>query len=306
MSDNEDSRSKSEQAADENKEEEQEQQEQQDGKHDEHEAQGDEQETFRDSPTSVTSPTAWQAIFSPHHNAYYFYNTETQETTWSNPLQPSPDPSTDTTAQPSSEPEPQSEAQPTASTSTTSTSSYTALQAAALAAGIDPSLAYLDPTLSSLPTTSTSTLPTLASTLPTFTAKFNARTGQFTRPDARDPTHLSEYDRAKRMSEFYFDVGAWEKELAERNAGAGAEGEEGEGEGGKKRKRPSKKDLVCAFLKSSGGDTDLSFLGEYRNGSRSRKSRRRLRRRLGCEHSIDYGEASPLFELHRVSCTRRI
>ncbi|KAG6912585.1 hypothetical protein DXG01_013600 [Tephrocybe rancida] len=73
-----------------------------------------------------------------------------------------------------------------------------------------------------------------------FQAKFNARTGQFARPDTRDPSHMSEHARAARMSEFYFDVGAWEKQLAEQGGSimGSAEGEEG-----KKRKRPSKKDL---------------------------------------------------------------
>ena len=90
--------------------------------------------------------------------------------------------------------------------------------------------------------------------LPTFTAKFNARTGQFTRPDARQPGHLSEYDRARRMSEFYFDVAAWEGELAKRGGslmaeedggqGQGSNGDGLGGEGGKKRKRPTQKDLV--------------------------------------------------------------
>ncbi|KAG6880681.1 hypothetical protein C0992_003033, partial [Termitomyces sp. T32_za158] len=69
---------------------------------------------------------------------------------------------------------------------------------------------------------------------------FNARTGQFTRPDARDPSHLSEHARAARMSEFYFDVNAWEDQLAEQ--GGSIMGSEG-----KKRKRPSKKDLVRSF-----------------------------------------------------------
>lgn len=178
----------------------------------------------------VTAATPWQAIFSPQYNTYYFYNTETQQTTWDNPLQPNtPTDSTQT--------------QDTESTPT----SHTALQAAAIAAGIDPSLAHLDPTL--LPTSSTNTSSTSTSTSslpPSFTAKFNARTGQFTRPDGRDPTHLSEHARMTRMSEFYFDVKAWEEELAQRggslmgnnsnDAGAGEEA-------GKKRKRPTKKDL---------------------------------------------------------------
>jgi len=56
------------------------------------------------------------------------------------------------------------------------------------------------------------------------------------------------------MSEFYFDVGAWEKDVEARDR---AEKEEQEAGTGGKRKRPSKKDLVgsrrffpllCLFL----------------------------------------------------------
>ncbi|KAK0185830.1 hypothetical protein F5146DRAFT_1143348 [Armillaria mellea] len=153
---------------------------------------------------SVVAPSNgdWQAIFSPQHNTYYFYNTVTAQTTWENPLLPQPQP------------------QPEAAAS--SSSSYDA----ALAAGIDPSLAYLDPTLNA---------PAGTSAAYTATAKFNARTGRFTANDARDPTHMSEYERAKRMSEFYFDVGAWEAQRDQQQ-------QEEESEG-KKRKRPSKKDL---------------------------------------------------------------
>lgn len=157
----------------------------------------------------------WQAIWAPAQNAYYFYNTRTNETTWTNPLQPLPSTSSEASG-----------AEASASTHTTSSSVHAA-QTAAAAAGIDPSLAYLDPSLG-LPGSSPAG---------TFTAKFNARTGAFARIDARDPSHLSESERAKRMSEVYFDVGAWEKELEQRNE------EEAEG-AGKKRKRPSKKDLV--------------------------------------------------------------
>ncbi|KAG5652035.1 hypothetical protein H0H81_006526 [Sphagnurus paluster] len=185
------------------------------------------------SPTPASTP--WQAIFAPQYNAYYFYNTETQETTWENPLQSSAAASTSTSAS-SSQPADDTESKSSALEGTAAyTSQHAALQAAALAAGIDPSLAHLDPSLlSSIPSSSgaPSGLP------PAFTAKFNARTGQFARPDARDPTHLSEHARAARMSEFYFDVNAWEKQLADQ--GGSIMGGEEEG---KKRKRPSKKDL---------------------------------------------------------------
>ncbi|KAF8346473.1 hypothetical protein F5887DRAFT_883457 [Amanita rubescens] len=158
--------------------------------------------------------TTWQAIYSPEYNAYYFYNTETQETTWSNPLASS---------------------EPAASTSAALLSTdprHDAMQQAAISRGIDPALAHLDPSLgSAIPSAS------VGPDGMSFSAKFNARTGQFTRPDGRDPTHLSEYERMKRMSQFYFDVGAWEDQLSAQ--GGSIKGEETM----KKRKRPSKKDL---------------------------------------------------------------
>jgi hypothetical protein len=111
------------------------------------------------------------------------------------------------------------------------------LQEAAAAQGIDPSLAYLDPSLAG------------ASSVPggsagyNFTARFNAHTGTFTRPEGRDPTHLSEYERMKRMSSVYFNMEQWEQEVAQRK-----KQEDDDVANGKKRKRPTKKDLVCRVL----------------------------------------------------------
>jgi len=115
-----------------------------------------------------------------------------------------------------------------------------ALQEAAAAQGIDPSLAYLDPSLAA----GTPSVPgSSGSGTYNYTAKFNAHTGAFARPDGRDPTHLSEYERMKRMSSVYFNMEQWEQEVAQRK------GREDEDEAnGKKRKRPTKKDLVgCPF-----------------------------------------------------------
>ena len=174
-----------------------------------------------ETPSSSVTPSQgdWQAIWAPMQNAYYFYNSVTNETTWTNPLQPQP-----AADQAGGTQTPAGALDPSVSTS----GSMYDVQAAAEAAGIDPSLAYLDPSLG------------LPGSTPagTFTAKFNARTGAFARVDARDPSHLSESERAKRMSEVYFDVGAWEKELEQRQAE--------EESSGKKRKRPSKKDLVSS------------------------------------------------------------
>lgn len=204
----------------------------------------EEQEKSGDSSSSRgrTSPEGdsqaseaqhWQAIYAPQYNAYYFYNSQTGETTWTNPLGPS---GSATPAAPSAGPSDTSDAsQPEAEEPSTSTSQYSALQAAALAQGIDPSLAHLDPSLLTATTSSG------GGPIPTFQAKFNARTGAFTRPDARTPGHLSEYERMKRMSEFYFDVNAWENQIAEEKS-------QEEEANGKKRKRPTKKDLVWTIF----------------------------------------------------------
>ena len=123
---------------------------------------------------STTSSTAWQAIFAPQYNTYYFYNALTQETTWINPLQqpqPQPEASTSTsssaTTTPTVETEAKTELDPNnaqvgngneedtsaqwTSATTAASARYAALQAAALAQGIDPLLAHLDPSLSASP-----------------------------------------------------------------------------------------------------------------------------------------------------------
>ncbi|KAL0945927.1 hypothetical protein HGRIS_012208 [Hohenbuehelia grisea] len=181
--------------------------------------------------TPDEQPTAWQAIFSPQHNAYYFFNSETQETTWINPLDPSASASTSGSAE-AAEAEPQAGPSSEPDQTSSATPAYSAMQAAALAAGVDPALAHLDPSLAY------GAVGTGGGPIPTFSAKFNARTGAFAPTNSRDPTHLSEYERMKRMSEFYFDVNQWEKDVAKRKE----EEEEAERDG-KKRKRPTKKDL---------------------------------------------------------------
>ena len=51
---------------------------------------GDEKAAAEETTATTTTPSVnsgdWQAIWSPAHNAYYFYNGRTGETTWINPL----------------------------------------------------------------------------------------------------------------------------------------------------------------------------------------------------------------------------
>lgn len=172
----------------------------------------------------VTAQNEWQAVWSAPHNAYYFFNSRTQVTTWVNPLQPSPPSASAEPAQASSS---TTSAAKTGEPSTSQAGSQATGTDAATLNGIDPELAFLDPSLY---------VPAGPAPPNTYTAKFNARTGRFT-ADSRDPSYMSEYERAKRMSSVFFDVDQWEKDVAKRKA-------DEEAEGAAKRKKPTKKDLV--------------------------------------------------------------
>ena len=101
------------------------------------------------SETTVNTASQWQAVWAPQYNAYYFFNAATQETTWTNPLQPEASTSS-AAAAPTAEEEATEEAEASSSTGPTLSAvavKHAALQAAATAQGIDPLLAHLDPTL---------------------------------------------------------------------------------------------------------------------------------------------------------------
>lgn len=168
---------------------------------------------------------AWQAVWSPERNgelpcadpkltpAYYFWNTETDEVTWVNPLAPA----SDASAPPlPNEPAPSAPA-----------SSSAPRAAPTTAPEMDPALAFL--------------LPPEARTSDGSSAMFNARTGRFTPVDyAYSVTHLDEWNRAKRMSERFFDVDGWEKQKAAENAKRKAD----EAAGVVRETKITKKDMV--------------------------------------------------------------
>jgi hypothetical protein len=226
------------------------------------------------------SAGSWQAIWSPAHNAYYFYNSTTRETTWANPLQQGQQPAEDSkgkgkenptgeTNDDEDEDDDKAEGQDkddekqgnvagpstthATGTTTPALTQWELMQANAIAQGIDPSLAHLDPSLATGPSNPSGA----------FTAKFNARTGAFTSVDGREPSHLSEYERARRMSQFYFDVGAWEQELEQRDAAE---------EEGKKKRKPTKKDLVSPLqVVSSDMATDRGAVGSLQGTETAEK-----------------------------------
>ncbi|KAG9019367.1 hypothetical protein FRB90_003471 [Tulasnella sp. 427] len=185
--------------------------------------------------SQAVAQNEWQAVWAPAYNAYYFYNTRTKETTWTNPLQPPSESANQTSTEgPSTQGVASADSEPSSSRAAPQAPSSSGLlpDEAALN-GIDPALAYLDPTLyAARPGGAPPN---------TFTAKFNARTGRFTAmSDGRDPSYLSEAERAKRMSSVFFDVEKWETDVASRKAQEAEEEASGTGD---KRKRPTKADL---------------------------------------------------------------
>ncbi|KAG9047141.1 hypothetical protein FS837_002924 [Tulasnella sp. UAMH 9824] len=189
----------------------------------------------KDGATPATAAQAqneWQAVWAPTYNAYYFYNTRTKETTWTNPLLP-PTEGQAVTENPPTSSDKDAVTEGPEPSSSRGVKSSTLVPDEAVLNGIDPALAYLDPTLYA----------TRAGGAPpnTFSAKFNARTGRFTAmSDSRDPSYLSEAERAKRMSSVFFDVDKWEADVASRKS---KEAEEAAAGAGDKRKRPTKAEL---------------------------------------------------------------
>jgi hypothetical protein len=168
-------------------------------------------------------------------NAYYFWNSKTNETTWTNPVMGAA-PSAAAAAAASSSTSSPAAATTAAPSSTAATSSRpSVLPTADDLGGIDPDLAYLDPSLS------TGASSGGGPSAPTFQARFNARTGRFEKSDARTPEHVGEFARYKRQNEFFFDVGSWERQVEEEQAKKREAEERGEDA---KRKRLSKAQVV--------------------------------------------------------------
>ncbi|PWN17782.1 hypothetical protein BCV69DRAFT_121956 [Microstroma glucosiphilum] len=199
------------------------------------------QEIFEESDASTSSTQAandekapqaeghpWQAA----HNAYYFWNSQTNTTTWVNPLQEEGSSSASGAA-----------SNPRASTSAVPQQQQQQQQPEMLSeedlarqAGIDPELAHLDPAL-------------YASQL-RMAASSAASSGSASLAADRDPqSRFSQTSKAKRQMSAYFDVEAWEQQReAEHAAQVQALADEsGAGYAGVKRgkgnRHPSKKEV---------------------------------------------------------------
>jgi hypothetical protein len=180
--------------------------------------------------------------------AWYFWNAETGQVTWTNPLEPAPPLPT--------EPAPPAPINPPLPR-----------EAPPLPEGkfgeipdIDPDLAYLLPATQRVGGDGQN-------------ASFNARTGKFQQTDGTNYAfdHLDEYNRAKRMAGKYFDVDNWEKNLREENA----KRKRDEAMGITQDNKITKKDMVSAKQRSLG----LRLL--FRSDSRKRRQNRNGRNRPG-------------------------
>ena len=152
-------------------------------------------------------------VISLSSNAYYFWNSRTNETTWENPI-----------------------SAPTASGST---------QQPPLPIeedrfdGIDPDLAYLDPKYSTATSNS-------SSYAPTFQARFNSRTGRFQGDPTMNPDRVSEFKRGERQQEAFYDTNSWTESLGGKGlrAARGIGSQTNEEGVATKTKRPTAKQVV--------------------------------------------------------------
>ncbi|BGP26152.1 WW/Rsp5/WWP domain containing protein [Rhodotorula toruloides] len=172
--------------------------------------------TKPDEEAGSSQEAAWQAVWSAEANAWYFWNAETNETTWQNPRDQFAAVASSSTTSPATA------APPAADTSS--------VEEPDRLPQIDPELAWLDPAAARA-----SSSGGLAQA-----ARFNARTGRFMADPALNPDRLSEYQRGRRQQEAYYDVAGWEASLASRPPKR--EHEDAEQEDGKK-KRPSAKQV---------------------------------------------------------------
>jgi hypothetical protein len=216
-------------------------------------------------------------------NAYYFWNSKTNETTWTNPVA-----TTAGTASPAAATAPPS----TSSTSTPLSSSTPATGGGAPPSqpdlgGIDPDLAYLDPSLSASSSSRAGGGP------PAFQARFNARTGRFEGSQGRTPEHVSDYNRSRRQNEFFFDVSSWERQVEEEQNRKRAAEELGEEN---KKKRLSKAQVVRVSLSSRLGLPDF-FPLTPRDGSKHSRRRKPRRKPQSSAHGFS-NETFPYMREH--------
>lgn len=166
-------------------------------------------------------------MWDPARQAWYFWNSVTQETTWENPLEKTKaDKSSDNKVKTAVE---------------TAERSAMTDEEIAEAHGIDPNLAYLDPALFA------SEIRQARTGNATYASKgaFDSRTGKFVPLSAtgtkgtHDPSRLSHANQADRQMSAFFDIQQYELE----RKSSREEKEQEEAEGISRKRPPTKKEL---------------------------------------------------------------
>ncbi|KAK6910750.1 hypothetical protein I203_104782 [Kwoniella mangroviensis CBS 8507] len=178
----------------------------------------------------------WQAVWAAEQNAWYFWNKDTGEVTWTNPLEPS-------SSSASTQPPLPTEQPPTAAASSSSINPGLNNNDNGYGFGFgfgDPSQPEIDPGLAHLFGGDSSGPGGLGGDPTMQKAMFNSRTGRFTASNYEYTVgHLDEYNRAKRMNSHYFDVDQWEREKQQENEKKRKALEDGKGG----EKKITKKDM---------------------------------------------------------------
>ncbi|WWC71484.1 uncharacterized protein I206_105442 [Kwoniella pini CBS 10737] len=164
----------------------------------------------------------WQAVWAEQQNAWYFWNTKTGQVSWTNPLINLVESEIQPPLPPNQPPLPNQSSLP--STSTLNGIGITSNQVQNefdINQGqynlneqpeIDEGLAYLFGGGGG----TSSNLYGIDNSLQK--ASFNSRTGKFQSNQINNnPGYLDEYNRSKRMNNYYFDVEQWEKEKVKEN-----------------------------------------------------------------------------------------
>ncbi|PWN40222.1 hypothetical protein IE81DRAFT_368471 [Ceraceosorus guamensis] len=187
---------------------------------------------------------SWQAVWAPQSGAYYFWNTASGETTWTNPLGESGSGGA------------QRATRSSAAVQAGAPSAPMSDEDLAISAGIDPDLAFLDSQLYASQLASARTAhsqgqghgSTIATASNSVGAYFDARTGRMvsaSSPSQANPdasTRHSSSAKAKRQMNAYFDVDSYEAQrAAERAEAAGAAS--ASASGGRAAQKLSKKEL---------------------------------------------------------------
>lgn len=194
-----------------------------------------------DGEKEIEKQHDWQAVWDATRQAWYFWNSVTQETTWENPLMKG-------VKNAESEAHVDTESVNLANENATISMTTMTDEEIAQMVGIDPDLAYLDPVMyaNEIHQARLGNTSNLTSTSYLSQGAFDSRTGQFVSKSnlnkgaTYDPNRLSHANQADRQMGAFFDVEQFEDQRKREHDKIQKETDE---QGRIKKQKPSKKEL---------------------------------------------------------------